>query len=126
METAYLSEELERRRLLLLGRIPGQKVAASLPSLDEELLLRAEEAISEKKLSRAAHLLEAMENRELPRWHLLRGTVCLRQKKWKTAANHLLKAEETFPHAVWPQLEICYRELGDFQRAYEYACKQKK
>ena len=40
-ETAYLSEELNRKRLLLLGRLPRQRVANLLPSLDEELLLRA-------------------------------------------------------------------------------------
>ena len=24
------------------------------------------------------------------------------------------------------KLELCYRELEDYKRAYEYACKQKK
>ena len=125
-ETAYLPEDLNRRRLLLLGSIPGQTVADRLPSLDEELLLRAAEAVSAKKLSRAAHLLEAMENRKLPRWHLLRGTILLQQKKYKTAVAHLLSAEAEFPGEVFPLLETCYRELKDFQKAYEYACKQRK
>ena len=126
VKTAYLTEELERRRLLLLGTIPGQAVVSRLPSIDGELLLRAEAAIVEKNLSGAAHLLEAMENRNTPKWHLLRGTVYLQQKKWKSAAGHLQSAETEFPQAVCPLLEICYRELGNFQKAYEYACKQRK
>lgn len=126
VETAYLSEELNRRRLLLLGKIPGQKVAAQLPSLDEELLLRSEEACSRRDYSRAEHLLEAMEQQEFPKWHLLRGNILLKQKKWENASIHLHKAETAFPQDVFPLLEICYRELGDFKKAYEYVCRQRK
>lgn len=126
VETAYLSEALNRRRLLLLGSLPGQKVADQLPSLDEELLLRAEEAVAQKELARGTRLLEAAENQEVPRWHLLRGKIFLQQKKWKTAAKHLLGAENAFSQEVYPLLEICYRESGNFQKAYEYACKQRK
>ena len=122
--TAYLSEELHRRKLLLLGRIPGQQVADQLPSLDEELFLRAEET-PEEDLSRAVHLLEAMEHRDTPRWHLLRGKLYLRQQQWRPAAHHLHLAEAAFPREVCPMLEVCYREQGNYQKAYEYACKQR-
>jgi hypothetical protein len=37
----------------------------------------------------------------------------------------LLNAEKDFPKQVFPMLEICYRELGNFRKAYEYACKQR-
>ena len=126
VETAYLSEELNRRRLLLLGSIPNQKVASQLPSIDEELLLRAEEALAAGALQRAAHLLEAMEQRDSPKWHLLRGEIFRQRKSWKEAAMHLHLAEQDFPRQAWPGLEVCYRELGNFQKAYEYACKQRK
>lgn len=125
VETAYLAEDLNRRRLLLLGRIPGEKAAAALPSLDEELLLRAGSALDDGDLSRAAHLLDAMERREMPRWHLLRGQVFLREKNWETAAAHLLLAEKEFPGTVFPLLEICYRESKNYEKAYEYACRQR-
>ena len=125
VNTAYLAQELERRRLLLLGSIPGETVASRLPSLDEELQLRSEEALAEKHLSRAAHLLEAMEHRESPRWHLLRGQIALQQKNWQEAVSHLHTAENKFPREVFPLLETCYRELGNFQKAYEYACRQR-
>lgn len=125
VKTAYLSEDLDRRRLLLLGTIPGQRVASALPSLDGELLLRASEALVDKDFSRASHLLDAMENQDTARWHLLRGEIYLHQTSWETAALHLQKAEAEFPQKVWPGLETCYRELGNFQKAYEYACKQR-
>ena len=116
---------MQRRKLLLLGSIPGQKIADQLPCLDEELLLRAREALADKDPSRALHLLEAMANRNFPRWHLLRGTVCLKQEQWSEAADHLQQAEADFPKEANPLLETCWRELGNFRKAYEYACKQR-
>jgi transcriptional regulator with XRE-family HTH domain len=125
VDVFYLAEDLHRRRLLLLGSIPGQKVADLLPSIDEELLLRAQETLADKDLSRAIHLLEAMDHRNSPKWHLLRGTVCLKQEQWSEAADHLQQAEAAFPKEACPLLETCWRELGDFRKAYEYACKQR-
>ena len=125
VETAYLAEDLNRRRLLLLGSIPGQLVADELPSIDEELLLRAGEACSAGMFTRAAHLLESMEDQTRPKWHLMRGRIALQQKDWQTAAEHLRIAEGEFSRVVCPLLEICYRELEDYQKAYEYACKQR-
>ena len=125
VKTAYLSEELNRRRLLLLGSIPNQRVSSQLPSLDTELLLRAGEALEEGALTRAEHLLEAMEDQNSHTWHLLRGETYLGQKKWQEAAVQLQLAEAAFPQKAYPGLEICYRELGDFRKAYEYACKQR-
>lgn len=125
VETAYLAEDLNRRRLLLLGSIPNQIVVSELPCLDEELLLRAEEALAENSFEKATHLLEAMEHRDDPKWYLLRGDIFRLQKNWQEAVKHLQPAEADFPKEVWPRLEVCYRELGNFQKAYEYACKQR-
>ena len=119
----YCSEDLERRRLLLLGRIRGQAVSRKLPSLDEELLLRAEEALAHRKSKRAAALLEAAEDQTSPRWNYLRGQVYLAEKQYRKAVKCFQGAEEVYPCAG--KLEICYRELGDFKKAYEYARKQK-
>ena len=124
--TAYLQQELNRKKLLLLGMLPGQQVSDQLPELDEELLLRAEEALAQQQYPRCSRLLDAMEHTASPRWHLCRGNLHLQQKQWKKAASHLRQAEEAFPHQVYPKLETCYRELGNFQKAYEYACKQRK
>ena len=31
----------------------------------------------------------------------------------------------SYPRETAHRLEQCYRELGDFKRAYEYACRQR-
>lgn len=125
MSTAYCGEALQRQRLLLLGRIRGQKVSRRLPSLDEELLLRAEEALADGDTVRAVHLLEAMEHPGSPRWNLARGQCALAESRYEAAARYFQAAEAQFPKETAPKLELCYRELGDYRRAYEYACRQK-
>lgn len=116
-----------QEKLLLLSRIPGTDLTAvckELPSLDDELLLRSEAALISKDHQRCQRLLEACENREAPRWLFLMGRLHMGQSHWTEAATCLEKAEAAYPEAI-PLLEVCFRELGDFRRAYEYACKQK-
>ena len=119
---AYLEEAMQRQRLLLLGQIPGRKVAEQLPSLDEELLLRAREAQTAERMEK---LLEAMENRD-ERWYFLRGKAHLSRRQYKQACKCFHRAEHRFPAETAPLLEICYRELEDYQKAYFYAVKQKE
>ena len=119
---------MERQRLLLLGAVPGQnlgEIVARLPSLDEELLLRAEAALNQGDMERAAVLLNAAEQQKTPRWNLLRGRILLQQNHYAPAAVCLEKAEEAYPERCWPMLETCFRELGNYQKAYLYACKQR-
>ena len=122
--TAYCREALQRQRLLLLGRMDAQ-ASTQLPSLDEELLLRAEHALSSGNTGRAAQLLEAAEHHSSPRWYLLRGECYLSAKDHKNAARCFHGAEAAYPKETVQKLELCYRELQDYRRAYEYACKQK-
>ena len=124
-DSPYCREALSRRRLLLLGRIPGQRVSGELPALEEELMLRAEEALTSGNAERAGKLLEAAEDRESSRWNLLRGRVYLEEKDYRKAAQCLHLAEAACPKETAPLLEHCYRELEDYRRAYEYACRQK-
>ena len=119
---------LRKQRLLLMGKITGTELTdlvKQLPSLDEELMLRAEAALMEKNGERASKLLEAMENQENPQWHLFQGKAHLLQKQYAQAAGYLISAEPDYPIQCWPLLETCFREMGDFQMAYEYACKQR-
>lgn len=118
----YCAEALERRRLLLLAQLQP----VELPSLDEELLFRAELALKAGDGLRAGRLLDAAENQDHPRWQLLRGKASLNNGDYKAAADHLHKAEAAYPEETAPCLETCCRELGDFKGAYEYACKQRK
>ena len=119
---------LKRQRLLLLGKISGVEktdFVKLLPSLDEELLLRAEAALQQKNGERAVKLLEAMEDQSAADWNFCRGKACFLQKEYAQAAQYLQKTEECKIEECWPLLETCFRELGDFKKAYEYACKQR-
>lgn len=123
LEGCYCAQWLHRQRLLLLGR--SQTVSRYLPSLDEELLLRGKEALAEGDASRATALLDACEDHTVPLWNLLQGQAYLSRKDYTEAANCFHKAEELYNREVLPLLEVCYRELGDYRLAYEYACRQK-
>ena len=125
LSNCYCAEDLQRRRLLLWGKTGTDAVSHLLPGLDEELRLRAEEAFAEKKLLRAAQLLDAAEDQTGPEWNLLRGQILMAQSRYQEAAVCLHRAEMEYPREVWFRLEHCYRELEDYKRAYEYACKQK-
>ena len=119
---------LLREKTLLFARIPCadlKKISEELPSLDEELLLRAEAALISGDAGRCRTLLDACEDREAEKWLFLMGRLHITQSHWTKAATCLEKAEAAYPEAI-PLLETCFRELGDFQRAYEYACKQKR
>ncbi len=119
--TPYYSADLEHRRLLLLWRAGDREAAQHLPSIDGELLLRADCALKEENYARCAALLESCEEKS-PRWHLLRGQGLLGQKCFAEAKDHFLISETAFPGESCRFLEDCCRELGDFQGAYRYAC----
>lgn len=123
----YYSQPLERERLLLLadtGRESPAVLAALLPPADRELLLRAEAALMAGEPADA--FLECCQGKDSSRWHLLRGEAFFAVKDYEAAAAHFYAAENAYPAQTFPRLESCYRELGDFQKAYEYAVKQRK
>lgn len=124
-KTPYYTQELERSRLLLCFEAgqPAAELEAQLPQMDTELLLRAQAALEQKDAERCARLLDAMQERtEL--WHYLRGQAYEQSGQYEKAAGHYLQAEDS--KQVYACLERCYRELEDYKRAYEYACRQKK
>ena len=121
------SSRMLREKLLLSARLPGadlKKIGDQLPPMDDELLIRARIALAQGELDRCGHLLLAVENQTHPHWYLLRGRLAMAKEEWDKAADYLARIEGDFPEVV-PLLEVCFREMGDFQRAYEYACKQK-
>lgn len=120
---AYYTQELENRRLRLLARVPGTRV--QLPGLDEELLIHAGAAVTDGEWTRAQALLEAVQDKNLPRWNLLRGEIYWQERSFIAAKACYHAAETQYPRETAHRLEQCYRELGDFRRAYEYACKQR-
>lgn len=123
--TPYYTPETERRRLLLLGKTGTEEasvVAALLPDDSDELLLRAQAAIDTGDPARAQHLLQATNIRD-SRYHQLQAELFFSQKQYARAAEHYENAAPT--PQLYARLEVCYRELGNFEKAYYYACKQR-
>ncbi len=126
-KTPYYTPELERRRILLCHQanmLPPEKLASMLPDHSQELLLRAEAALALGDAERCGRLLEAVDSRD-GNWYYLRGESFLTQGEFALAAEQYHCAEDWDPQRIYPRLETCYRELEDFKRAYEYACKQR-
>lgn len=116
-------QELERSCALLQMELGMEHIP--LPNLDRELRLRAKEALVQGDADYAARLLDAAGDTRSPDWSLLRGQVSMTQGRYQEAAEYLTRAEERYPRETALPLEQCYRELGDFRRAYDYACKSR-
>ena len=127
-ESGFCIRELRRRRSLILGQAAPEERARccrELPGMDEELLLRAQDALERGDTLRSEQLLEAAEDKTAHRWNLLRGQTHLARGQFTKAAVCFLRVEDRYPAVCYPSLEACYRELGNYEKAYEYACKQK-
>ena len=114
--TCYATDELEFRRLLLLAQVSQEPV--TLPKDDRPLLLRAEAALKAGDAQRCVVLLEACEEQESRQWRYLRAEAAFAMGDYAVAAEH-------YPEDCYARLEECYRNLGDYKLAYEYACKQR-
>lgn len=114
----YLTEPL-RLQLRLLRRRAGQDPGGAL-SWDALLYARAQ-----AEPGNALRLLEACADQASPDWHLRMADALYVRKNYREAAAHYLSCEQVHPQAAIPKLEHCYKELGDYQKAYEYAIKQR-
>lgn len=99
---------------VLLARLEPD---AALPDIDELLLLKAKRALAEKDYQRAAACLDAADDQTAPLWQLLRGEVFFAQGQYRSAAEHLTRAEEAYPAEVVAKLEQCYSKLEDYKMA---------
>ncbi|MBE6959001.1 MAG: helix-turn-helix transcriptional regulator [Ruminococcaceae bacterium] len=116
-KSCYLTKETERRRLLLLAQVSREPV--ELPSEDLSLRLRAKAALQAGDGVRCRALLEACEEKECAAWRHLRAEAAFRMGDFALAAEY-------YPEHCYQRLEECYRNLGDYKMAYEYACKQRQ
>lgn len=91
---------------------------------DEILLARAAQTLSQDP-RRCLEILQAADAQTAAGWLWLAGQARFALQEYAQAARDLSAVESLFPHAI-PMLEVCWRELGDFQKAYEYACKGRK
>ena len=126
-ESVYWCDALKRQQILLsfmADPTRAEALVSQLPEDNRELVLRARAALEAQDAGGCARILDAAEAKDAP-WYLLRGLASLELGEFAGAAACLREAEQAYPQQCVPALERCYRELGDFQRAYEYACKQK-
>lgn len=121
-------DKLYRRRLTLLQHRAGVASAAALaealPDNTEEMLLRARAALEDGNIEKCIACLAAADL-QTEDGTLLRGDALMAAQKYEEAAQCFLILKKFQPLSIYSRLEICYRELGDFQKAYEYACKQR-
>ena len=99
-------------------------LAVKLPDNTDEMLLRAKAALEQQDAAKCLACLAAAD-RQTPEGLLLKGDALMAGQDYENAIACFYPLEKDMPQAVYPRLEICYRELGNFQKAYEYACKQR-
>lgn len=117
MDGLYLTAELRQRCRVLLG-MAGERVI--LESDDEVLLIRARQCPDPE---RRLEILAAAEDRSQHQWILLQAQALFDAKRYEEAAAFYCQAPPNRKN--FEKLEVCYRELGDYKKAYEYACKQR-
>ena len=105
-------------------RLPVEQT--QLPELDDRLYLYAYAALRSDAPQRAAAYLDAAQDNTASRWRLLRARAFMAQGEYAAAAKLLQLEEKRCPMEAVPLLEQCFRELGDFQLAYHYACLQRR
>lgn len=115
IKSPYFTPALLRQRQLLMGILPAAD--------DRELLLRAEIALKQMDYPRAVAYLLAAEDHGSEVWNLLCGRAYFGMRDYEKAVPCLQRAEEYAPKICLTALEICFRELSDFENAYRYACK---
>ena len=117
-KSCYITPALMQRHQLLQAKAG----IATQPDLDEALLIKAAAALSTDP-GRCLVLLAACDHPDAAYWQLLSGLAHHRQNNFPAALPCLTAAEDAYPQLCIPALEVCYRELGDYKMAYEYACK---
>lgn len=117
--TPYWTQELEAARLLQLYLAQG----SSQPPVPENSWVDAlARHALEKEHRQAAAILDAFPRQDMT-WHLARGQAYEQAGEFGQAVDCYLPWEEKQPLQVLPRLENCYRELGDYQKAYACAVR---
>ena len=113
----YITGELRYRCRVLLG-LAGENTA--LECDEDALLVRAMQAQDPRKKT---EILAAAEDKAGAKWNELQAEALFALGQYAQAADCYLLAPQN--RETYSRLEVCYRELGDYQKAYEYACKQR-
>lgn len=118
-ESPYITAVQAQERQALLAWAGEKSV------LDDEPLLVRAKALLEAEPAKALGVLQGAQNQNTARWLYLAGQAEFALRDYARAAEHLTAVETLHPEAV-AMLEVCWREQGDFQKAYEYACRQRE
>ena len=125
-QTPYYTAAMERERVLLCYEADPTRAAdlePLLPPDDRELLLRSQAALERELPEQAENYLRCAAGRN-DSWYWLMGRCRIARGEYRQAAEHLERI--TSPgDREYAALERCYRELEDYKKAYEYACKQR-
>lgn len=119
-----LTPESKRQYLLLCYEAEpesAKNLAAKLPDNTREQLLRANGALQAGNSAQCIAYLQCADTRP-EEWYFLFADAKIQQKEYLEAAEVLLPLDDPRCYA---RLEICYRELGNFEKAYRYACLQR-
>lgn len=95
----------------------AESLCKQLPNDDLLLQMRAESAIQEGKWTLALTYLKLIGNLT-DRGYFLKGEAYFGLGEYEKAAEAYLRSQMP----VYDRLEKCYKELGDFEKAYRYAC----
>lgn len=95
--------------------------------LEEQAVLPESDALVKLRLALAQQCVSILDDapRKDESWYLLRGQIAFSMGDYARTIELLKRAERVYPKLCLSALELCYRELGDFKMAYEYACKQR-
>lgn len=117
-----------REQMILLqyraGAADAATLAANLPDNTQQMLLRAEAALQNNDPKLCLACLTAADH-QTDKGILLQADALVQTKSYQEAISYYLQLESRMGSIIYPKLELCYRELGDYQNAYAYACKQR-
>ena len=119
-----LTPDSKRQYLLLRYEAEpesAEALAAQLPDNTREQLLRAKSALKAEDPALCIACLQCADKKPAD-WFLLLADAKIQQKDYMAAIEVLLPLDDS---QCYSRLEICYRELGDFEKAYRYACLQR-
>ena len=106
------------------GVADALSLVGKLPDNTEQMLLRAAAALQQSDPERCLCYLNAAD-RQTDEGIRLRADAFTQKGSFEAAIQCYQQLEDRMPEIIYPKLELCYRELGDFKKAYEYACKQR-
>lgn len=118
MEGLYITRQLRRENRLLLALAGGD---VQVEGVDEALHLLAKQAPDPR---RQLEILAAAEDKTSAQWNWAQGQALFALKQYGPARDCYEKAGQT--REVLQRLEICCRELKDYENAYRYACLQRE